>query len=115
MTPVTHLNTTDTSQTLNRKFWPQENSAAATLALPLVTGIGFAFRHSALQWSRQALTLEDAKEILRHANLPPLRHLQMLAAQGEACGATAACRVRPEESEEALGSNRIYLTVHIGP
>ena len=56
-----------------RPYWPE--GILANHIQPIAEAAGFGqvgwhtFRHSVAQWSKQALKLEETKEILRHANI----------------------------------------------
>lgn len=56
-----------------RPFWP--DSILANHIQPIAEAAGFGhvgwhtFRHSVSQWGKQALSLEETKEILRHSNI----------------------------------------------
>lgn len=56
-----------------RPYWPESILAKHIQPGAEAAGIGrvgwHTFRHSVSQWSKQSLTLQEAKELLRHANL----------------------------------------------
>ena len=56
-----------------RPYWPDSILAKYIQPVAEAAGTGrvgwHTFRHSVSRWSKQALTLQEAKELLRHANL----------------------------------------------
>jgi len=56
-----------------RPFWPEAILANYIQPIAQAAGLGriawHTFRHSVSQWGKQALNLEETKEILRHSNI----------------------------------------------